>query len=84
MVLKNSGNTWLDQLWQWQSWLGTFVWGETRPSWLVLPSRVNWWGLNLGMVPAPQRGVSEHHSDSVVVILKVSEGKLRHLNGDSW
>lgn len=54
---------------------GSVGWGllcGVRPTGLVLPSRLNWWELNLGM------GVSEHLSDLVLVILKVSGGKLRH------
>lgn len=62
--------------------VGTSVWGETRPSWLLLPSQLNWWDLNLGMVPPPPHR-SEHPSNLVLVILKVSGGKLRHANEDS-
>lgn len=30
MVSKDSGDIWLDQLQQWQCWLGISVWGETH------------------------------------------------------
>lgn len=30
MVPKDSGNIWLGQLWQWQCWVETSVWGETH------------------------------------------------------
>lgn len=75
MEPRDCGNIWLNQLEQWQYWLGTSVWGEIhRP---CAPFPVKLVGIDLGM------GVTEHLSDLVLVILKVLGGKLRHLNGDS-
>ena len=79
---EDSGGIWLDQLWQGRRWLGASAQGETGASWLVLCSQLNWWDLNLRMVPpSPHR--NEHLSALGLVILKVSGGKLRHVNGDS-